>query len=87
MEETWTWPRYQAMQRHWTEWGPPAYIPVAGYFGMGRAKRKGGKARPAARPGFPDRPEREEGSVPAVFKEGKGDLRDLISFFGGLRHG
>lgn len=88
IEETWTWPRYQALQRHWLGWGPPAYIPVAGYFGLGQKGKKGKRGRAPAKPGFPDRPEREEdagGGTPAVFKDGKGDLRDLLKFFGGGR--
>lgn len=60
------------MQAHWLDWGPPAYIPIAGYFGLGKTSKK--KKRK-----LPNGAEHLE----VLEKEGKGDLRDLLKIFKG----
>lgn len=34
--------RYRAMQEHWREFGPPAYMGVALYLGLTKFKKSGG---------------------------------------------
>lgn len=55
------------------EWGPPVYIPVAGYFKLGRAS-----SRRKIPPGTPG-----EQEVRPFVNEGRGNLEELLSMFGG----
>jgi len=71
------------MQKHWTEWGPPPYIPIAGYFGIS-GKMKGSKpgSRKSSRSNLPEKPSRRQEEE---YSEEKSDLRDLLKLFPGGR--
>lgn len=73
------------MQRHWLRWGPPAYIPVAGYFGMGFANKKGRRGKGAGNNrGLPDKPDRP---LDPIEKLEDGNFEQLAALFNGGRIG
>lgn len=73
VECTWTWPRYLKMQDHWLRWGPPVYIPVAGYFRLGSASKKGKRSKPSA--GDEETKTAHDGE--------RGNLNELLTMFTG----
>lgn len=80
MEDTWTWPRYQKMQTHWIEWGPPPYIPIAGYFKLGKARKGSGRGRGGLPEGIrPDTPGLDR--VAPFAEDRKGSVKELFDLF------